>query len=496
MSAKPVKQVLIAIAVAALGAAGGYWWAQRQATSSMPQATSAPVSSERKVLYWYDPMAPQQHFDKPGKSPFMDMELVPKYADESGSSGVKIDPTLAQNLGLRLATVMRAPLATSIDASGVLGFNERDVAVVQARSGGFVERVYARAPGDVIAAGSPLADVLVPEWAGAQAEFLALKASGDAGLLDAARTRLRLAGMPPALIERVERSGQPHTVITISAPIGGVIQQLEVRAGMTLMAGQTLARINGLGSVWLEVGVPEAQAGGLRVGQAAQARLAAFPGETVAGRVAAILPEANADSRTLRVRVELPNHELRLKPGLTAQVRLEGGSTQAVLRVPTEAVIRTGKRALVMLAEEGGHYQPVEVTLGAEVGGDTVILAGLAEGQKVVASGQFLIDSEASLTGLAARMPEKSTEPPATKPAAMPALHESEGRIDDLSPSEATLTHGPFKTLGMPGMTMGFPLARPELAQGLKVGDRVRFAVRESDDGLVIERMEKIGGKP
>lgn len=502
MNAKYIKQSFLIIAVAALGAAlgaaGGYWWAQRQAMNSMPEEASSPASSaERKVLYWYDPMVPQQRFDQPGKSPFMDMALVPKYADESEASGVKIDPALAQNLGLRLAAVTRAPIGNAIEATGVLGFNEREVAVVQAKSGGFVERVYARAPGDVIAAGGSLADVLVPEWAGAQAEFLALKTSGDAALLEAARARLRLTGMPEALIERVERSGKPQTVATIGAPIGGVIQQLEVRAGMTLAAGQTLARINGLGSVWLEVGVPEAQAGSLRVGQAAQARFAAFPGETVAGRVTAILPEANADSRTLRVRVELPNHDLRLKPGLTAQVRLEGDGKQTALRVPTQAVIRTGKRSVVMLAEAGGRYRPVEVSLGPEVGNDTVILAGLTEGQQVVASGQFLIDSEASLTGLGARL----AEPPAATPGAAPALresplHESEGRIDQLSASEATLTHGPFKTLGMPGMTMAFPLARPELAKGLKAGDRVRFAVRESDDGMVIERMEKIGGKP
>jgi Cu(I)/Ag(I) efflux system membrane fusion protein len=389
---------------------------------------------------------------------------------------------------VRLATVTRAPLASVVEAVGVLSFNERDVAVVQARSGGFVERVYARAPGDVIGAGSPLADVLVPEWAGAQAEFLALKAGGDPALLDAARERLRLTGMPQALIERVERTGKPHTVFTVTTPIGGVIQQLDVRAGMTVMVGQTLARINGLGTVWLDVAVPEAQAGALRVGEDARASFAAFPGETIAGRITAILPEANLNTRTLRVRVELPNRDLRLKPGLTAQVRVEGNGKQTALRVPTEAVIRTGKRALVMLAEEGGRYRPAPVTLGPEIGGDTAILAGLEEGQKVVASGQFLIDSEASLKGLTARLAEPSS--------AMPALHESEGRIDELSPTEATLTHGPFKTLGMPGMTMAFPLARPELAQGLAAGDRVRFGVRETDDGLVIERMEKIGGKP
>ena len=153
-----------------------------------------PESSvDRKVLYWYDPMYPQQKFDKPGKSPFMDMEMVPQYADSKGDSAtVRIDPSLTQNLGVRLATVSRGVFASSLEVVGVLAFNERDVAVIQARTAGFVERVYAHAPGDVIKANAALADILVPEWSAAQEEFLALKRSGDAGLLAAARQRLRL----------------------------------------------------------------------------------------------------------------------------------------------------------------------------------------------------------------------------------------------------------------------------------------------------------------
>jgi Cu(I)/Ag(I) efflux system membrane fusion protein len=319
---------------------------------------------------------------------------------------VKIDPAITQNLGMRLVTVKSGPLAATVEAVGMVGFNERDVAVVQARSGGFVERVYARAPGDRVTAGSPLVDLLVPEWTAAQTEFLALRAHADTGLLAAARQRLRLSGIPQALIEQLERTGRPQPVVTITMPITGAIQQLDIRAGMTVAAGQTLARINGLATVWLEVAVPEARAGALRVGQGASARFAAFPGEVLPGRVTAILPEANPDSRTLKVRVELPNRQQRLKPGLTAQVRLEGAGTRTVMRIPTEAVIRTGKRALVIVAEPGGHYRPVEVRLGPEIDGDSVILKGLAEGQQIVASGQFLIDSEARLSGVTAPLDE------------------------------------------------------------------------------------------
>lgn len=509
MNTQKLKQAALLLSVAALAASAGMWWVRRDAVMPVMQAAPAgEVRAEKKPLYWYDPMVPQQHFDAPGKSPFMDMELVPKYAEdgeggnESSAAALKIDPAIAQNFGMRLATVTRGATAAEIIASGVLAFNERDVAIVQARSGGFVERVFARAPGDVIAAGAPLASVLIPEWIGAQQEFLALLAVNEASLndtslIDAGRARLRLTGMSEALIQRVEHTRQTSAASTIASPIGGVIQTLDVRAGMTLAAGQTLARINGLGTVWLDVAVPEAQAGSVRVGQSVTAELPAYPGEKFSGKVSAILPEASLDTRSVRVRVELPNHKGerggRLKPGLTAQVRIASGSQQDALRIPSEALIRTGKRTLVMLAEDGGRYRPVEVRIGKESGEFTVILDGLEEGQKVVASGQFLLDSEASLTGLVAAN-NASSNRAEDRPSV--TLHEADGRIVGLSKEEVTIAHGPFKTLGMPGMTMSFPFARPGLALPLKVGDSVHFAVRETDEGLLLERIEKMGNKP
>jgi Cu(I)/Ag(I) efflux system membrane fusion protein len=349
-------------------------------------------------------MVPDQHFDRGGKSPFMDMQLVPRYADgEGAAAGVKIDPSVRQNLGVRLAYVVQGNISESVDAVAAVQFNDRDVAVVQARSSGFIERVYARAPGDVIPAGAPLADVLVPEWAAAQTEFLALLHQGDRGLVDAARERLRLTGMPAALIAQVEKSGQPHTTFTITSPIGGAIKSLSVRTGMNLTAGMTLAEINGLATVWLGAAVPEAQAGKLAVGQTIAAHLAAFPGESFTGKVIALLPEVNADSRTLRLRVELPNPTLRFKPGMFAQLHIEGAARTTLL-VPSEAVIRTGVRNVVIEALPGGRFQPVEVELGQEADGKTEIRKGLKPDAQVVASGQFLIDSEASLSGVLARL--------------------------------------------------------------------------------------------
>ena len=397
MTFNKTKVTGLVVAALALGVAAGWWAGQPRDTGMAPSmAASAP-----KALYWYDPMFPQQKFDKPGKSPFMDMQLVAQYADgKADAQTLRVDPGQTENLGVRLATVSRGMLATRVMASGVLGFNERDVAVVQARTPGFVERVYNLAPGDVLKPDAALADVLVPEWAAAQEEFLALKRVGDSALLAAARQRLRLSGMPPALIAQVERSGKVQPVLTVTSPVGGVLQTLNVRQGMTLALGETLAQVNGLGSVWLTVAVPEAQAAAVAPGQTVEARLPAFAGEVFKGTVSTILPQTNADSRTLQVRVELANPGARLRPGLTAQVSLEQGIDLHVLWVPSEAVIRTGHQALVMLAEEGGHYRPVEVRTGPENDGQTAILQGLQEGQQVVSSGQFLLDSEASLKGL------------------------------------------------------------------------------------------------
>lgn len=483
------KQALIAVAVGAvllaLGTAAGWWWSQRS-MAAMSMRAAAPTSAQGKVLYWYDPMYPQQKFDKPGKSPFMDMALVPKYAEGDGESvGIKIDPTITQNLGMRLAPVTKISLASQIDATGVIGFNERDLAIVQSRAAGFVERVTPLAPGDVVKAGQALVDVQVPEWLAAQHEFLTLKSAGDAALLAAARDRLRSLGMSDSMIHLLESAGQPQARFTITAPIGGVIQSLDVRNGMTLMAGQVLFRINGLSTVWLEVAVPEALAAQVQPGARATAAVASVD-VPVVGKVAAIVPVLNDASRSLRVRVEFPNAKGQLRPGQSAQVTLGNASKESALAVPTEAVIRTGKRSLVMVAAEGGRYAPVEVTLGREVGDRTVIKSGLSEGQQVVVSGQFLLDSEASLKGITAQAP-------AAKPVAVP-LHEADARIVALSDQEIILAHGPFKTLSMPGMTMPFSLANLGLAQGLKKGDRVRVGVRETDNGLVVERLQKLEG--
>jgi len=473
--------LIAASAIAAAALVGGVLIGRATPPSGAP---ASPTAADRKVLYWYDPMVPGQRFDKPGKSPYMDMPLQPKYADEAPArGGLQIDPARVQTLGVRTATVERGTLPGGVTATGVIDFNERDVAIVQAKTSGFVQRVYGHAAGDVVGAGAPLADLLVPEWAGAQGEYLAVRRTGDAALIQAARQRLLLLGMPASTIDAVARTGRVRNVATVTTPTGGVIRTLSVRNGMTVSAGQTLAEVNGLGSIWLNAAVPEALAGQVRPGQAADANLAAFPGETFSGRVTAILPQAQAESRTLTARVELPNPGGRLRPGMFATVRF-GGPSQPALLVPSEAVIRTGKRALVMLAGPGGRYQPAEIRTGREAGGKTEVLAGLSEGETVVASGQFLLDSEASLSGVAARAVS-----PAAPKAAAPALHESVGRVEQIAPEAVTLSHQAVPALEWPAMTMSFRLADPALARGISAGDQVTFAFEQTPGGAVVRRL-------
>ncbi len=398
------------LAAVLIAGGGGYWLGQRGNNGAAPSAASG---EGRKILYYYDPMVPLEHYDNPDSLSSMGMKTIPKYADASGSGsaapGVSVNPAAMQNLGVRVVAAEMGSLASALTVSGSIDFNQRDVAIVQARAGGFVTRVYRRAQGDVIGAGAPIADVQLPEWGGAQTEFLAVKRLGRPELTAATRQRLRLLGMSDGLIAQVERTGRTNGTVTITSPIAGVIQSLDARQGMTLAQGQTLAQVTGIGTVWLNAAVPEAQAGAVRAGQTAVATLAAFPGESFGGRVIAVLPTTQADSRTLTVRVELASRGGRLRPGMFASVAL-GGDAKPALLVPSEAVIRTGARTIVMLASGAGRYRPAEVRTGREGGGKTEVLAGLAAGEKVVASGQFLLDSEASLTGIAARPLERDAK--------------------------------------------------------------------------------------
>jgi membrane fusion protein, copper/silver efflux system len=297
-------------------------------------------------------------------------------------------------------------------------------------------------------------------------------------------------------IASVGRSGRAQSTITITAPIGGAITSLGVRPGMTVMAGQTLAEITGFSPIWLEAAVPETQIANVRVGQPVNATLTAYPEERFAGRIIAVLPSAQDASRTVTVRAQLPNPGGKLKPGMFAQVSLSPDTRRALL-VPSEAIIRTGRRTIVMLRQDEGGFMPAEVRTGREAGGRTEVLAGLAPGERVVTSGQFLIDSEASLSGLnvraVAEAPDAKADAARAADGKKPATFSATGTIDKIAAKSVTLKHGPVPRLEWPAMTMTFATSGPAQLRGFKRGDRVRFTFTQNDSGPRIVSIRRSG---
>jgi len=465
--------------------------ATRRHIASGLKAGDVDPANGKKILYYHDPMVPANKFDKPAKSPFMDMMMSPVYAGggDGDQSNVSVSPRVQQNLGVRTALVSEGTLSPQVAAVGSIAFNERDQVIVQARATGYVERLHVRATLDRVTKGQPMAELYVPDWIAAQEEFLSvqrMRGTDLAPLVDGARQRMRQVGMSEGQIELVARSGRTQPRITLVAPIGGVITELATREGMTVMSGATLFRINGLSTVWANAEVPESQAALLRPGAKVQARTPAAPGETFDGKVQAILPDVNPTTRTLKARLELANPNARLVPGMFVSMQFMDMRAEKALLIPTEAVIQTGKRTVVMLAEENGRFRPVDVEIGIESGGQTEIKSGLQAGQRVVVSSQFLIDSEASLKGVEARLDSAPGTGAAPSPAAAANAprHVGEAKVESIGKDAMTLSHGPIATMKWGPMTMDFKLPSGGAPRNVQQGDRVTFEFFMGADDL------------
>jgi len=502
------------VVLLALGATGGYWWAHRAMAPNEPAAAQiegadsadlARESAEKgRVLYWHDPMVPNVKFDKPGKSPFMNMQLVPVYADESGvEGGVRISSSVVQNLGIRLGRVERATIDRQLRVVGNVAFDDRLLEVLQARVEGYVTKLYVKAPLERVKRGQPLAEILAPQWLEAQQDYLSLlDASAERAqtLRDAARQRLVLLGVPDETIRALETTRNANTTTTVLAPVDGVVTELGVQQGGAFMPGALLFRINGLSTVWVNAQVPEANVSLISTGTAVEARATGWPGTPFKGEVIGLLPDVDPQTRTLTARVALKNPDRKLSPGMYVTVDFAGAPGEPQLVVPSEAIIATGERTVVIVAREDSAFEVVNVAVGAEVGDRTTILSGLTEGQSIVLSGQFLIDSEASLRSTVNRL-ESARPPPAsddraTSPAdehagrtsaasdgATSLQHLARGKVTAIAPGEITIAHEPVPSLDWPSMTMGFALPPRRMPQGLKVGDPVSFSFTAKQGG-------------
>lgn len=492
-----LKLVVVMIAMLAGGAALGFWFAHRgmqpegNPAANATEGTGTSKKGERKILYWHDPMVPGAKFDKPGKSPFMDMQLVPVYADQEGGAAVRVSSTVTQNLGIRVGKVEQAIVQPRLNTVGSVAFDERLLELVQARVAGYVTRLRVKAPLERVRRGQPLADILAPEWLAAQEEYLALLgAQSERGqsIRDAARQRLIVLGVPEAAIRDLELQ-RKATTTTLFAPSDGVITELAVREGAAFMPGAPLFRINGLKTVWVNAQVPEAQISMIPMGSTVEARATAWPGATFKGRVVALLPEVDPQTRTLPVRIVIDNPESKLAPGMFVSLELVGPAGQPQLVVPSEAVIMTGERSAVIVARDDGGFDVADVRVGAEADGRTAILSGLQEGQSIVLSGQFLIDSEASLKSTVSRLTAVSERPAQPGDTAIEtraderALHLTEGTVTAITPEAITIAHEPVPSLEWGAKTMPFAPPVKGLPPGLKVGDRVSFSFAPTAQG-------------
>lgn len=478
----------VAVGIALVG--GGAFYAGRQTGQTHPTSTSAAAPApagptERKVLYWHDPMVPGQRFDKPGKSPYMDMPLVPVYADEQSDSGVKVAPGVQQNLGLRTAAVRKAKVGTSFDAVGAVQFDERLNVSVQTRVSGYVERLAVRAPMEYVRKGQVLATIFAPEWLGPVNELVALKRSGAAPeLVEAARARTRALSIPPELVQQAEQTGATQARFALTAPTSGVVAELGVREGVQVSPGTTLFRIAGLEKVWAVAEIPEAQAIRLSKGQRVAAALQADPSQTFGGQLTEILPQVSANTRTLQARFEVDNRAGRLTPGMLLRIHVAGPAAERLV-VPAEAVIRTGTRAVVIVRKQNGSFEPRDIRVGADMGDELEVTQGLAEGEQVIASGQFLVDSEARLRSVLGNMsaataaPAAAASAPSAAPAASSAVYIGQGKVESVGPDSITISHGPIPGLQWPGMTMGFGKPGPQAFADVKAGDTVHFEFRK-----------------
>jgi Cu(I)/Ag(I) efflux system membrane fusion protein len=387
------------------------------------QAESGPADTAgdaRKALYWYDPMVPQQRFDKPGRSPFMDMDLVPKYADEeagggdSGHAPVTLSGAVVQNLGIRTAQVQRGTLARTVRAVGRVAYDEARLAHVHPRAAGWIERLVVRAEGEPVKKGQELAALYAPDILSAQVDFLIATEPQGPGerrvKADKARNLLRLLDVPEAVIRDIERSRETRNTVPVLAPADGIVTQLTAREGMYVTPGSEMFAIADLSRVWVLVDVFEHQLAWIAPGLPAQIQVTAYPGRTWKGRVDYLYPELDPKTRTLRVRLVFPNPDLELKPNLFADVTIQGVPREA-LHIPREALIATGERESVVKALGEGRFQPVDVVTGMRSGETVEILSGLGEGDTVVVSGQFLIDSESSLKASFGRLSDDVPTP-------------------------------------------------------------------------------------
>lgn len=460
----------------------------------------ADDDNDNEVLYWVAPMDPNYRRDKPGKSP-MGMDLVPVYKDDGAERGiVSIDPRVVQNLGVRTAKAERSKLWRMIDTVGYIDFDESKVSHIHLRTEGWIENLEVESEGEQVKKGEHLFDVYSPELVNAQEEFVqALKGSNQA-LSSASRDRLSALGFSAEQISRLQRKRKVEQRVGIFAPQDGVVSTLPVREGMYVKPSTRVMSLADLSTVWLLAEVFERQSAWVQVGQQAEVTLSYLPAMTWQGKVEYIYPSLDPKTRTLKVRLRFDNPQGALKPNMYANVRIYGGATAAdAVVIPLEAAIRTGRESRVIVSLDDGmddgmdggmadnRFEARSVSLGIESGDWIEVVDGIEEGEDIVVSGQFLIDSEASARSSMMRMSAPAQVLPASRQVTGSGIL-IENRSDE---GVLNIEHEAIEQLGWPAMTMDFDLEHGVDVSGVQKGDRVMFIMQERDQRYRITSIHK-----
>lgn len=366
------------------------------------------ADEDKEILYWVAPMDPNYRRDKPGKSP-MGMDLIPFYATDSESgSSVSISPSVVQNLGVRTRAAERATLWRGIDTVGYVDYDESKVSHIHLRTEGWIEKLAIESEGDRVKKGDFLFDVYSPKLVNAQEELVTALSSGNKGLIQASRERLSALGISEAQIRQLEKTRKVKQRISIYAPQDGVVSDLPVREGMFVQPSMKVMTLGDLSSIWILAEVFERQAAWVALGQSAEVTLSYLPGEIWQGKVEYIYPDLDPVTRTLKVRLRFDNPGESLKPNMYANVKIYGGPKHDVIVIPLEGLIRTGRNQRVIIDLGEGRFAAQQVLAGIESGDYVEIIKGVEQGDRIVVSGQFLIDSEASMRGSLMRMSDES----------------------------------------------------------------------------------------
>ncbi|WP_045619159.1 efflux RND transporter periplasmic adaptor subunit [Vibrio vulnificus] len=446
--------------------------------SAMASTSSAQSSNE--PLYWVAPMDPNYKRDKPGKSP-MGMDLIPVYADDLAGANdklgtVKIDPSVENNLGVKTAAVELAKLSPRIETVGYIAFDESQLWQTNVRVSGWVEKLYINAVGEQVKKGEVLFTLYSPELVKAQEELLNAKRTGRDGLVKGATERLLSLGVDREQINQVIRRGKASQTIEIKALANGVIASLNIREGGYLSPAQAVISAGPLNEVWVDAEVFERQAHWLTNGSQASMTLDALPGKAWQGEVDYVYPILDPKTRTLRMRLKFANPNGELKPNMFANITLQPVSDSEVLTVPKSSVIRSGGMTRVVLAEGEGKYRSARIETGREADDKVEVLQGLNQGDRIVTSAHFMLDSESSQSADLSRI--NGVEAPAETAWA-------KGEITDLMADHGMLTinHQPVPEWNWPGMTMNFNAAQGVDLSALQKGQAIEFEMQKTDDG-------------